>query len=408
LSLEPFFKNSIKPTSSPVPAKQQISRKILSKADLKVMIRGITLLNSDKNRFVVNSRDKNYTITTTLNINLQKMLIAAMKRLKTLNRGKPQRIAIVAMDPQTGSIVGMAGFDLDDSKANPCTKSNYPAASIFKIITASAAIDSLGYTPKTILYFNGNKYTLYKRQLSEAKNRYTTKISFSRAFAESINPVFGKIGKNYLGKRRLNAYAHAFGFNQDPDSELTFESGMFSVTESDYHLAELGCGFNRETMISPIFGAMLVTTILNSGTSLVPRIVSHVTESTGETVYKGRKELYKTPITPETADTMVQLMQRTVAKGTAKKSFRGYKKDRILSKLIIGGKTGSLYNRKRTVKYDWFTGFGKDKTGDRALAVAIVVGHKKYIGTRASRYARMILKTYFKETPKSRVSLTEQ
>jgi len=401
LDLETFFKESFtqRKTLQQQPDEQETPRTILSKTDLKGLIRETAFLNADKDIFFVDTQDKRYTITTSLDIKLQKMLLSAMTRLKTLNRGKPQRIAIVAMDAQTGSLKGMAGFDLDNPEANPCVVSDYPAASIFKIITASAAIDSLGYTAQTPLYFNGNKYTLYKRQLNEVKNKYTTKITLARAFAESINPVFGKIGKNYLGEKRLNTYAHAFGFNQNPDSELSFESGKFSVTESDYHLAELGCGFNRDTMISPVFGAMLVTTILNSGTSLVPRIVDQVETSTGEIIYKGKKEFYKTAITSKTADTMIQLMQGTVARGTAKKSFRGFSKDKTLSKLIIGGKTGSLYNRKRTVKYDWFTGFGKEKTGDKALAVAIVVGHKKYIGTRASTYARMILKTYFKDLP---------
>ncbi len=410
LYLETFLKQDTKLKIFPSPQieKQEAPKTTLSKSSLKGLIRETPFLNSDKNIFFVDTQDKSYTITTSLDIKLQKMLIASMNRLKTLNRGKPQRIAMVAMDAQTGSLKAMAGFDLADSQANPCVESNYPAASIFKIVTASAAIDSLGYTANTPLYFNGNKYTLYKRQLTDVKNKYTTKTSLARAFGESINPIFGKIGKNYLGKERLNTYAHAFGFNQNPASELTFETGKFGVTESEYHLAELGCGFNRETMISPIFGAMLVTTILNSGTSLVPHIVNQVTTGTGEIIYKGKKEFYKTAITTKTADTMIQLMQTTVSKGTAKKSFRGFSKDRILSKLIIGGKTGSLYNRERTVKYDWFTGFGKEKTGDRALAVAIVVGHKKYIGTRASTYAKTILKTYFKETPETTAQINKK
>jgi peptidoglycan glycosyltransferase len=399
LDLTTFFKKDIKQWISPPAEKPKAPKPVLSKIDLKGLIRGTRFLNAQKEIFFVDTQDKSYTITTSLNTRLQKMPLSAMNRLKTLDRGKPQRIAIIAMDPSNGSLVGMAGFDLADPQANPCTVSDYPAASIIKIITASAAIDSLGYTAQTPLYFNGNKYTLYKRQLTEVKNKYTTKTSLARAFAESINPVFGKIGKNYLGRKKLNSYAHAFGFNQDPDSELEFESGRFSVTESDYHLAELGCGFNRETMISPIFGAMMVTTILNSGTSLVPHIVNQVATGTGEIIYKSKKEFYKTAITPKTADTMIQLMQSTVSRGTAKKSFRGFSKDKILSKLIIGGKTGSLYNRERTVKYDWFTGFGKEKIGEKALAVAIVVGHKKYIGTRASAYAKMILKNYFKDTP---------
>ena len=399
LNLETLFKRETQQTiSKPPPANEQAPPQF-TKADLKGLISETVFLNADKDIFFVDTQDKSYTITTSLDTRLQKTLVSAMARLKTLNRGKPQRIAIVAMDPANGSLKGMAGFDLDNSDANPCMASDYPAASIFKIITASAAIDSLGYTAHTPLYFNGNKYTLYNRQISEVKNKYTSKTSLSRAFAESINPVFGKIGKNYLGRKKLNTYAHAFGFNQAPDSELSFESGRFSVTGSDYHLAELGCGFNRQTMISPMFGAMLVTTILNSGTSLVPRIVNQVTTSNGQTIYKGKKEYYKTAITPKTADTMIQLMQTTVTRGTAKKSFRGYSRDKVLSKLVIGGKTGSLYNRERTVKYDWFTGFGKEKNGEKALAIAVVVGHKKYIGTRASTFARIILKTYFKGIP---------
>jgi penicillin-binding protein A len=394
-------------STSPQVKEQAPPETPLSKTDLKELIQKTKFLNSDKAVFFVDTQENSYTLTSSLDTRLQKTMAAAMERLKTLNRGKPQRIAIVAMDPADGSVRAMAGFDMDDSDANPCLASDYPAASIFKIITASAAIDSLGYTAQTPLYFNGNKYTLYKRQLVETKNKYTSKISLSRAFAESINPVFGKIGKNYLGRTKLNAYAHAFGFNQEPDSELSFESSRFSVTESDYHLAELGCGFNRDTMISPVFGAMLVSTILNSGTSVIPRIVNQVTTSNGQIIYKGKKEDYKTAITPKTANTMIQLMQTTVARGTARKSFRGFTRDKVLSQLVIGGKTGSLYNRERTVKYDWFTGFGKEKTGDKALAVAVVVGHKKYIGTRASTYARIILKTYFTKTPAATAQLSK-
>ena len=418
LDLETFFKRDTK-TQNTFPAqtktperkvgsslKNEISPKGglslkngISIVDLKGIIRDIPFFNATKTVFFVDTPEKSYTIATSIDAKLQKMLVSTMKHLKTLGRGKPQRIAIVAMNPDNGKIKGMAGFDLDDPKANPCLAVDYPAASIIKIITASAAVDSLGYTAQTPLYFNGNKYTLYKRQLTQKKNKYTTQITLARAFAQSINPIFGKLGKTALGRKRLDAYAQAFGFNQTPNSELEFETGRFSAAGSEFHLAELGCGFNRDTMISPLFGAMLVTNILNSGTSLVPHIVDQVTTDDGQIIYKVQKASYKTSITPKTAKTMITLMETTIKKGTAKKSFRGFSRDKVLSKLIIGGKTGSLYNRAGTVKYDWFVGFGKEKTGNKRLAVAVVVGHKKYIGTRASRHARKILKTYFKETP---------
>lgn len=371
----------------------------LSTPDVKTLTRDVDFLNAGQERFFVDTPSESYAILTRLDPRLQASLTATLDRLKTLTRGKPQRIAMVAMDSRTGFIRAMAGFDLGDPEANPCIASDYPAASIFKIVTASAAVDTLDYTARTPMYFNGNKYTLYKRQLTDKRNKYTSRVSFAEAFADSINPVFGKIGQLYLGREALNTYAHRFGFNQDPDTDFDFSGGTFAVTESDYHLAELGCGFNRETEISPVFGAIMVSAILNQGTALVPRMVDQVTNSDRELIYKSRKEVYKTPVSPESAQELIRIMKKTISSGTARKSFRGFSRDKILSGLVIGGKTGSLYNRERTVKYDWFTGFGKDKTDGNTLAVSVVVGHRKYIGTRASTHARNILKTYFTPAP---------
>ncbi len=378
---------------------------VLSKQQLRRLIGDIHFLNAKKDIFTAGAGAEKLQIKASLDPDLQEFLVDSLDRLKTLTRGKPQRIAMVAMDARDGGIIAMAGFDLDDPKANPCLSSDFPAASIFKIVTATAAMDSLGYTPQTPVHFNGNKYTLYKRQLKETRNRYTVKTTLAEAFAESVNPVFGKLGKNVLGRERLNAYAHAFGFNETPVSELNFESGRFRLRENDYYLAELGCGFNTDTKISPIFGAMMVTAVLNSGKSLMPAIVDQVKNLDGEVIYKHKKEVYKTSMAPASAEKMISLMEKTISRGTARKAFRGISRDRILSKLVIGGKTGSLYNKEHTVKYDWFTGFGKPKTGGRSLAVSIVVGHRKYIGTRASSYGKMILRQYFKNSGQEKAAL---
>ncbi len=367
----------------------------LSKAAVRTLAQDLAFLNSPKNIFSIETPTLNYTIHTRLDPGLQTTLNTNLDRLKTRTRGKPQRIAMVAMDGKTGFIKAMAGFDLTAPKANPCTASDYPAASIFKIVTASAAVEVLGYSGTTPMYFNGNKYTLYKRQLTEKKNRFTSRVSLASAFAESINPVFGKLGTLYLGSEHLDAYARGFGFNQMADSDLIFKTGDFSTTESEYHLAELGCGFNRQTMISPVFAALLVSAIVNQGQSLIPRMVDQVNGENGELIYKSKKEVYKTPIQPETAKTMVEIMKKTVSHGTARKAFRGSSRDKVLAGLELGGKTGSLYNSKRTVKYDWFTGFGTDKDSGKTLVVSVVVGHREYIGTRAATHARTIFKTFF-------------
>lgn len=405
-----IFKNKILPAVSSSSNSLSVQEKTtpeerLPQQKLSDIVNKTAVFRTDKKLFFVDTPDESYQVTTTIDVTLQEYLLSLLSKAKSLNRGKPQRIALVVMDGGTGKIIAMTGFDLENPAANPCTASDYPAASIFKIITAAAAVQELGYTPNTPLYFNGNKYTLYKRQLKEVKNKYTYKITFSRAFAESINPVFGKLGKNYLGKEKLDRYASAFGFNDTITSDLTFESGIFSADGSEYHLAELGSGFNTDTTISPVFGAMMVSAVLNSGTITLPRLVEHITDTNGEIIYKGEKKAYKKAIAPKTAETMIQLMMKTVSRGTARKAFRRMDRDKVLSQLVIGGKTGSLYNKEHTVKYDWFTGFGKDKNTNKKVALSIVVGHRKYIGTRAATYAKLILQHYFKKPKNSTAQL---
>lgn len=381
--------------NTPTPVEKQESE-ILTRPELKPLLSDHRLFQQTENNFVVNHNGNTYNIFTSLNGELQQFLLAKLDRLKTLTRGKPQRIAFTVLEPDTGRIRAMAGFDLSDPDRNPCLVSDYPAASLFKIVTAAAAVQEKGFTPKTPLYYNGGKYTLYKRQLKKTRNRYTRKVYFEDAFADSINPVFGKIAKNTLGCGLLDRYSKNFGFNKPLDSELEVNpSRLVIATETPYQWAEVGCGFNKTTTVSPLFAAMMAGSVIHSGTMYLPMIVETVMDVEDHTLYKGEPTVFKNPMKPETSAVLVRLMQETIDSGTARKSFRGYSRDSVLSGLIIGGKTGSLYNRDHTVKYDWFTGFAQDKKNGKQLAVSVIVGHRKYIGTRASRYARMIFKEFF-------------
>ena len=83
--------------------------------------------------------------------------------------------------------------------------------------------------------------------------------------------------------------------------------------------------------------------------------------------------------------------------GTARKTFRGVKRDRVLSRLTIGGKTGSIFNRKHDLRFDWFVGFAEENDGDKKLAIAVVVAHEEYIGIRAGEYARLAIRKHFQD-----------
>lgn len=349
------------------------------------------------NKIVSSQSANNLTIKTTLDMRLQNFLLEQIEGLSLLNRGKPEIIAMVVMEPHTGRILAMAGFDRDAPDNNPCTDGAYPAASLFKMITASAAVETCGYSPATTMYFSGGKYTLYKRQLSDQINsRFLNKVTLAEAFAQSINPVFGKLGSIMLGKDVLEKYATSFGFNQEIDSEIDFKPGSFIITDDNtYQWAEVACGFNTTTTISPIFGAMIASTMLNSGKTPVPSIIESVKDDAGKLLYKRKDSILNNAVKPDTAKAMMQMMNGTVITGTARKSFRGADKDNVLSRLKMGGKTGSLSSCDKTIKFDWFSGFCSDSQEKQQIVVSVLVGHGKYIGTKASIYGRLIFKEYF-------------
>ncbi len=376
-------------------ADKEKSKSHLNRKDLHSIIENQNLSNIKNKSFSISANNELLKVNTSININLQRFLLQKIDRVKKLNRGKPRYLAIVALDPQTGKILSLASYDRTNKSENPCLTSVYPAASVFKIITAAAAVEECGFNPYSKLKFNGGKYTLYKNQLKERNNRYTTKISFKDSFAQSVNPVFGKIGSLYLGRQTLEKYASAFGFNKEILFATPLTQSQVSLSNEPYQWAEIASGFNRDTLISPLHGALLSSTIVNNGRFPEPTIIEKISDSEGNILYNNYSTPLNQVIKPETSKILKKLMATTISSGTGKKSFKGYKRDPILTKLNIGGKTGSIYNNAHDVRFDWFVGYAEEKKGDMKLSIAVVVGHEKYIGTKASNYARMAIKRYF-------------
>ncbi|MDL1961273.1 MAG: PbpA, partial [Deltaproteobacteria bacterium] len=279
---------------------------------------------------------------------------------------------------------------------NPCVDNRFPAASIFKIVTAAAAIERCNFNPGSTLKYNGRKHTLYKSQLKDRTNRYTNRITFRDSFAQSVNPVFGKIGALYLGKTVLENYAEAFGFNQNIDFEIPVAPSSIYLSDEPYQWAEVASGFNHKTTLSPIHGALITSAILNQGRLIEPTIVNQITNETGQVIYHSHLITLNQAITPKASNVVNNLMKATIKSGTCRKTFRNYRKDQILSKLNIGGKSGSIDNKAHDARYDWFVGFAEEKDGPKKFVISVIVAHEKYIGTRANQYARMAMKQYFR------------
>ncbi len=382
-------------TKEDTPPEPAESPRIFTKKDIRTLLDSSTLVNLEQQTFNLVDGRYHFEVTTTLNMPLQKYMLKKLERLDHISRGIPRLMSLVAIEPDTGKLLAMVTYDQETLESRPSAVHAFPAASIFKIVTATAAIESCGLTPSSILHYNGGKYTLYKRQLKELKNRYTQRISLKNAFAQSVNPIFGKLGAHYLGKTAIEKYANNFGFNSPIGFEVGLSPSVISLTDKPFNLAEIGCGFNRTTRISPLHGALLGSAILNNGMIMEPTIVEHIVDANGNTVYSGQPGILTQAMQATTSRQIKTLMQTTIRSGTGRKSFRGYRKDSILSQLTIGGKTGTICNKKHDIRYDWFVGFAEDGQENRKIAVAVVVGHQKYIGTRATRYARMAISRFF-------------
>jgi len=330
-----------------------------------------------------------FQVETTVDVNLQNYL------LEKIDRTNSRHVGIVVMEAETGRLLAMAGFDKIDPADNPCLNSQFPAASIFKMVTAAAAVDQCGYTVDSPMHFNGYKHTLYKRQLTDAINRYTTTVSLRDAFAESVNPVFGKLGELRLRKPLLEKSAEAFGFNEPLDFELPLPPSHFHVNDQPYHWAEVASGFNLDTTISPLHGAVMTSAVLNGGAMVAPSIIDKIVDERGNVLYRWQEGREQQAMTAKAATALSQMMETTITSGTGRKAFRKYRQDKVLSRLQIGGKTGSIGSRSHDVRYDWFAGFARERHGQNAVVIAVMVGHEKYIGIRATEYARMAMSYYF-------------
>ncbi|GAB6142680.1 hypothetical protein JCM12294_01170 [Desulfocicer niacini] len=390
-----FFDQDPPPPGAPTSTVSPVLSGPLTREQIKSMLPSSLLHNPAPGPLTRVLAQETLTFKTGLDPGLQQFVLDEIKELKTLTRAKPEIIAMVAMAPDTGKILAMAGYDRTLPDINPCIAHGYPAASIFKIITASAVLEHQLMGPDTQLFFNGGKYTLYKRQLKEVKNKYTSTTTLEKAFSQSINPVFGKLGTHELGPEKLTMQARQFGFNQELIADFHGYSGSMTVTEKPYQWAEVASGFNKTTTISPLFGAMITATLLNQGNIPVPYLVESISTHEGNIIYNCPNPAPRRAVPPATAATVMEMMTHTISTGTAKKAFRNYKKDAVLTRLIMGGKTGSLYNRDHTIKLDWFTGFAREKDGNQQIVVAILVGHGEYIGTRAGTFAKKIFQTYF-------------
>jgi len=335
--------------------------------------------------FSVQNGDTSLMVKTSLDPGLQDYIYGLLKSSNT------EKAAVVVMAPEDGRILAMASHRKNvEVGDNLCLEADFPAASLFKIVSAAAAFEKTDYTPNKFVGFQGRAHTLYRGQLTKKTNRFTTRVKFRQAFAQSINPVFGKLGIYDLGRDVVVDYAKRFFFNQPIPSNLHLSPSTVDVPEDSYGLAEITSGFNRNTRISPLHAAMLASAIANKGVVMKPWIVREISREK-VSLYQAQACVLGAPIKPNTARKLQILMEDTVRYGTSRKSFRRMRRKKMFRSILIGAKTGTINDRSDRYKYDWITAYAMPRDGSGGISLAVLEVHGKILGTRSREIARAII-----------------
>jgi cell division protein FtsI/penicillin-binding protein 2 len=314
----------------------------------------------------------------------------------------PDYGAFVALDPKTGRILSMVSYSRNPLiKDNLALRATFPSASVFKVVTAAAAIEEQKFNANTLISFTGQNHTLYRQNVFKTKtNRWTRYSTLKEAFAKSINTVFGRIGAYSLKPEQLRLYADRFGFNRKIASDVPMQGGSALIPSNDpWGVAEAASGYTRDNTMSPLQGALIAASVVNDGTMMEPYLVQAVYHSDGTPMYTAQPTVSAETVDPSTAREIRSLMRETVFNGTCKHAFRGFFKGEC-SNIDVGGKTGTLNGLNPAGRYDWFVGFAEN--GGQKIAFASLTIHNRVWRVKSSQIARKAIEAYFAPNMKQR------
>ncbi|MDB5106134.1 MAG: penicillin-binding protein transpeptidase [Fibrobacteres bacterium] len=320
-----------------------------------------------------------------------------------LQRYRPETGVILIADLKSGHILALG--EREDSLLSATPKLAYgggfPAASLIKILTATAALESNARELVDSIPQLGGYHTLYKRQLMTEGQRHLPRITLEEAFSKSVNPAFGMLGLS-MGPSTLRNTAIRMGFNQ-PTLPSCVATSRIDFPDSGFSLAEASCGFTAKTTISPWHALQIARGAGDDGRLRVcsfPRSIINLATGT------------ETPIRRDTGCSFVSLynlpklqgfMQATVRVGTARKGFHSILKANQLEKIEAGGKTGSLDGEETPGRFDWFIGYVKLKDDPtRGLAFSIMLVHREYASIHASQLAALLIRDWLTAYEKAR------
>ena len=192
---------------------------------------------------------------------------------------------------------------------NRFTRSTYVPGSIFKLVTAAAAIDNIPDVFSRT--FRCEEQTIIDGQYITCED-YHGDISFGSGLVKSCNIVFGELATE-LGSETLTRYAEAAGITSSISFDgTTTAPGSFDLSGANYaDLAWAGIGQYTD-LVNPCQFMTFVGSIANGGVAAKPYVVDTVTTPEGIPVYEADQEMLDRTMSSDTADTLASMMRDDV------------------------------------------------------------------------------------------------
>lgn len=309
-----------------------------------------------------------------------------------LNTHRPSYASFIALEPQSGKILVLADYAQENpSYPGIWQKASYPAASIFKLVTAAGALEKGILAYNSTVFFRGNQYLLTPQKLQE--NKRERRINFAEAFGKSNNVVFGRVASKLLGAQSLRQFSAAFGFNQSLPFDYLLERSKALIPEESYELARCGAGLGEITL-NPLHAAMIAGIIANRGVLMRPYLIAAIHNHQHQKIYEAKPVVIGQPISSKTAADLTGMMIRTVEDGTAAKTFQPTEK-KFFKKITICGKTGHLSGQNPPGLYDWFIGFAPVENPRIAFSALTINQNGQRV--KGTILAREFLKEFFRD-----------
>jgi peptidoglycan glycosyltransferase len=287
-------------------------------------------------------------------------------------------------------------LDTDPNKPtfNRSTQELYPPGSTFKVVTATAALDTGAVTPDSV--FDGSSpRTISGQPLFNSGGENFGSISLTTALTNSVNTVFAQVGEK-VGRSTLVEYMKRFGFFTDPEldypSDQMVPSGIRrngrEYVQDGFDVGRVAIGqggLEGAIEASPLQMAEVAAAIANKGRLMKPRLTDRIVAKDGRVVDRIQPDLQSEVMKPETAAQLTDMMRRVVEEGTGQEVR--------LEGVEVAGKTGTAeIGANREFTQPWFICFAP--IDNPRIAVAVTLERQpagSFGGTVAAPIAKSVL-----------------